>query len=78
MIRILYASSVGSCRGGACGWTAVAACFTMALPLARRWVAEHGLVLTTPLTSVALLKREAGIWLLCRRPRWNLHRGLSA
>jgi hypothetical protein len=35
----------------------------VALPLAKRWVAEHGPVLAAPppLMSVALLEREAGI-----------------
>jgi hypothetical protein len=33
---------------GMCSWTVVAACFAVALPLARRWAAEHGLALAAP------------------------------
>jgi hypothetical protein len=57
IIRILSASSVDSCRGGTCGWTVVAACFTVALSLAQWWAAENGLALVACTDECGIARR---------------------
>jgi hypothetical protein len=80
-IRILSASSVGSCRCDTCSWTTVVACFSVSLLHRGATSLGGGLPSTDlrslPLMRAPLLKGEAGIWLWHRHPRWNRHHGLS-
>jgi hypothetical protein len=62
---------------GMCSWTVVAACFAVALPLARRWAAKHGLALAAPMVRAMSLEGDADFWPWHCHPRGNHRRGRS-